>query len=81
MRVIQRWKHRKNGAQTAVARVATALAFVSAGALAVGAVAVGAIAIGRLAVGRFVLKSGEIDRLLINELQVIRLNRDTSESE
>jgi len=70
MRAIQRWKQRKNGTQSAVSRVATALAFVSAGALAAGAVAVGALAIGRLAVGRFVLKSGEIDRLFINELQV-----------
>jgi hypothetical protein len=70
MKVIQRFKRGKNGAQTALARVATALAFVSVGALAVGAVALGACAIGRLAVGRFVLKSGQIDRLVINELQV-----------
>jgi uncharacterized membrane protein len=78
MRVIQRWKRGKNGAQTAVVRVATALAFVSAGALAIGAMALGACAIGRLAVGRFVLKSGQIDRLLINDLQVNSL-RDERE--
>ena len=47
MSLIQTWKRRKNSAKTAVARVATALAFVSAGALAVGAVAVGTLAIGR----------------------------------
>ena len=70
MRLIQSWKRGRSGGQIAVARVATALAFVSAGALAVGAVAIGALAIGRFAVGRFVLKSGEIDRLLIRELQV-----------
>jgi hypothetical protein len=81
MRVIQRWKQRKNSAQTAVTRIAMALAFVSAGALAVGAVTVGALAIGRLAVGRFVLKSGEIDLLLINELQVnsLRVKEKTIE--
>ena len=70
MNLIQTWKGRKNSTKTAVARVATALAFVSAGALAVGAVAVGALAIGRLAVGRFVLRSAEFDRVLINDLQV-----------
>jgi hypothetical protein len=70
MKVVQWFKQTGRSAQPAVARIATAVAFVSTGALAVGAMAIGAYAIGRLAIGRFVVKSGQIDRLVINELEV-----------
>lgn len=66
-------KSRETGTQpveahAAVARVATALAFVGVGALSAGAVAIGALAIRRLAV-----KRGEVGRLSIDELEVRRL--------
>ena len=57
------------GRQAAFARLATALALVSAGGLAVGAVAVG-----RLAVRSLGIKQGRIERLAIEDLQVGRLH-------
>ena len=56
------------GRQLAFARVATALALVSTGALAVGAVAVA-----RLATRALAIKEGRIERLVIAELEVGRL--------
>jgi hypothetical protein len=57
------------GSQLAFARVATAFAMVSIGALAVGAVAIGALTIRRLALG-----TGRIRRLSIDELDVGKLH-------
>ena len=56
------------GSQLAFARIATAFAVLSVGALAIGALAVGALSIRRLALG-----DGRIRRLSIDELEVGRL--------
>jgi hypothetical protein len=56
------------GAQLGFARLATAFAVFSIGALSMGAVAIGALAIRRLALG-----TGRIRRLSIDELEVGRL--------
>jgi hypothetical protein len=68
----------KAGSQLAFARMATAFALFS-----IGALSIGAIAIGALAIKRFALDAGRIKRLSIEELDVGRLRvRETiSDSE
>jgi hypothetical protein len=69
--------HPSTGSQIAFARVATALALVSVGALAAGAVAVGSLAIRRLAVGEASLKKLRIEELEVERLRVKELIQDT----